>query len=210
MWESQGELTAGAFFSSAVLQLFIAVSMIILGLEEARSVRQLALDKIRTQKAERDDLAGRFRSTEERYRTLFEQAGEAIVIVSAEDLRVLELNQRAESLLALKESEATQHLLSSFVRDLPSSAGRTGKEWLDLIFEQQPLNLVGKDGGITPAEVSGAPIDYSGQPAYQIFLRPLTERWRLEQQLQQAEKLSALGQMISGVAHESEQSTRRD
>jgi len=45
-------------------------------------------------------------------------------------------------------------------------------------------------------------IDFGGQAAYQFFFRELTERARLEQQLRQSEKLSALGRMISGVAHE--------
>src|SRR5262249_42970100 len=64
------------------------------------------------------------------------------------------------------------------------------------------LNLVRRDGTLTPVEVGGAPIQFDGKAAYQFFLRELTERSRLEQQLRQAEKLSALGQMISGVAHE--------
>jgi two-component system NtrC family sensor kinase len=45
-------------------------------------------------------------------------------------------------------------------------------------------------------------VDFDGKAAYQFFLVELTERARLEQQLRQAEKLSAIGQMISGVAHE--------
>ncbi|MCX6904378.1 MAG: ATP-binding protein, partial [Verrucomicrobia bacterium] len=45
-------------------------------------------------------------------------------------------------------------------------------------------------------------IEFEGKPAYQFALREITERVRLEEQLRQAEKLSALGQMISGVAHE--------
>ena len=51
-------------------------------------------------------------------------------------------------------------------------------------------------------EISGSAVDLDGQPAYQFFVAEVTERTQLEQQLRQAEKLSALGQMISGVAHE--------
>jgi two-component system NtrC family sensor kinase len=59
-----------------------------------------------------------------------------------------------------------------------------------------------KNGTLTPVEINGAKIDYGGQAAFQFSVLELTERAKLEQQLRQAEKLSAIGQMISGVAHE--------
>ena len=59
-----------------------------------------------------------------------------------------------------------------------------------------------KNGAIVPVEINGALIDFDGRAAYQFFVVELTERAQLEQQLRQAEKLSAVGRMISGVAHE--------
>ena len=59
-----------------------------------------------------------------------------------------------------------------------------------------------KNGGATLSQVESSRIDYQGQDAFQFFFREVTDRARLEQQLRQAEKLSSLGQMISGVAHE--------
>jgi len=79
---------------------------------------------------------------------------------------------------------------------------QTASEWFAVICASRNLTLVRGDGGATPAEADGAPINFEGRAAYQFFLRELTERARLEQQLRQSEKLSALGQMISGVAHE--------
>ena len=141
-------------------------------------------------------------STEERYRSLFDQASEGIVITDAEDLRILELNQTAKRLLGI--STADSNTLSSFcqIRSEPQSVPRTGPEWFAVICRHRNLNLVRRDGGITATEADGAPISFEGRAAYQFFLRELTERARLEQQLRQAEKLSALGQMISGIAHE--------
>jgi PAS domain S-box-containing protein len=196
-------LASTGYFISAVLQLFIAVSMIILVLEEVRSNNQLAVQQIQSHKSEKQALRSKVISTEERYRSLFDQASEAIIIASAEDLKILELNKTAERLLGISRSEAPEHHLGSFCQSSPEKPPpRTASEWTTYFTETRQITLVRKNGGTIPAEVDGAPIDFEGVRAFQFFFREMTDRLRLEQQLRQAEKLSALGQMISGVAHE--------
>ncbi len=202
--EESEDLISLALFLSAMIQIFLAVSMIILVLEEVRHTHQAAIEQIHSGKLEREALQTKVASTEERYRQLFDQAGEAIVIARADDLGILELNRAAEHLLGIPRSEAGQHLLTSFCQVEASGkpAPQTGGDWFQLICQQQPLNLIGKSGGGVPVEVGGAHVDFAGQSGFQFFFRELTERAQLEQQLRQAEKLSAIGQMISGIAHE--------
>lgn len=197
-------LASSGFFISAVVQLFIAVSMIILVLEEVRQANHTAIQHIRSQKSKNSLLQLKVHSTEERYRSLFEQASEAIIICDARDLRIVELNTAAQQLLGMTEAAALLRNLPSVCQPAhPSCVAPSGaKEWFEWCARQPQLKIVRKNGGSTLTELAGALIEFDGKPAYQCFFREITERTKLEQQLRQAEKLSALGQMISGVAHE--------
>ena len=199
------DLICAGFFISTVLQLFIAVSMIILVLEQVRfSNQRRTAQELRRKDQEKQVLQTQVLSTEERYRRLFDQASEAIVIAATTDLRLLELNQAAERILGVSRSDANQQSLTAFCPPPPSTAPapKTGPDWCVWICSQRPLNLVHKDGSVVASEVQGSPVDWAGRPAYQFFVREVTNQSRLEQQLRHAEKLSALGEMISGVTHE--------
>jgi PAS domain S-box-containing protein len=202
--ENSQDLTSVALFVSAGLQLLLAVSMIILVLEEVRETQQIAQVKAHNQEVERDALESRVLSTEERYQKLFAQASEAILITDAADFRILELNRAAERLLGISRVEAGKQSLRAFC-EVHTRAGapvQSSEEWFLSVCRQRPLNFMRKNGALTPVEVNGAMIDFDGRAAYQFFILELTERAQLEQQLRQAEKLSAIGRMVSGVAHE--------
>jgi PAS domain S-box-containing protein len=201
--ENSKDLISVALFISAGIQLLVAVSMIILVLEEVRTSHQTTIEQLHLRKLATEALETKVASTEERYRSLFEHASEAIVITDTADLRILVLNRAAEHLLGILAADAGNHSLDAFCQ-LPSqrTALKTAPDCFEELRSTRPLNLVRKNGGVVQAEIDGAEIIFDGKPGYQFFIRELTERVRLEQQLRQAEKLSALGQMISGVAHE--------
>ena len=198
------DLLATGFFISAVLQLFIAVAMIILVLEEVRATNHAALRNLRSEKIRSGQLLTAVASTEQQYRNLFNQAGEAIIITAAGDLRILDLNERAVRLLGLSREEAREQLLPSFCQGSDRAAHPNGDslEWVNRLCSQPTLRILKKDGAATSSQVESSRMEYKGQEAFQFFFREVTDRRRLEQQLRQAEKLSNLGQMISGVAHE--------
>ncbi|HXD00713.1 MAG TPA: ATP-binding protein [Verrucomicrobiae bacterium] len=202
--ENSKDLTSVALFVSAGLQLMLAVSMIILVLEEVRETQQIAQVKAHDNEVARDALQSRVLSTEERYQKLFAQASEAILITDAADFRILELNRAAERLLGISRVEAGKQSLRAFC-EVHTRAGapvQSSEEWFLSVCRQRPLNFMRKNGALAPVEVNGAMIDFDGRAAYQFFILELTERAQLEQQLRQAEKLSAIGRMVSGVAHE--------
>ena len=180
--EDSQDLTSVALFVSASLQLMLAVSMIILVLEEVRQTQHLALEEAQSRQAERDVLQSRMLSTEERYQKLFAQASEAILIADASDFRILELNRAAERLLGVSRAEASRQTLGAFcqVHTQQGTPPQNSGEWFLALCRQHPLHLIRKSGALVPVEVNGALIDFDGRAAYQFFLLELTERAQLE------------------------------
>ena len=197
---STPELLSTGFLTSGVLQLFIGASMIILVLEEVRADMRQVEAKYLEQKGIADEFQGEAARHQESYRQLFENASEAIIIVAKQDLAILDLNEAARTLLRipgwLKGSPITRYCVWN-------EAGQSNPaNWLADLCEALECGLTREDGSHVRAQVRGGPIPFDGQPAFQLFFTEMTRRAKLEQQLRQAEKLSALGQMISGVAHE--------
>jgi two-component system cell cycle sensor histidine kinase/response regulator CckA len=203
-FKSSGQLISCGFFISAVLQLFIAVSMIVLVLEEAQISRELAEQQARVHKSEKEVYQNQMVLAEERYRSLFDQANEAIFIASAEDLRLLKVNPMGERLLGLQSAtDPLPNLAQFFAPEAAPPAGNgSTAEWVAWLGSQADFNLCRQDGSSIPADGKGAPIRFEGQVAYQFVFRDLTEQKKLEAQFLRAQRMESIGNLASGLAHD--------
>jgi PAS domain S-box-containing protein len=193
------QLLVAAFFVSAVLQLVIAVSMIVLVLEEVQRHSQQAREEARTAIVEKERMVSRVSFAEERYRTLFQQAHDGILLVSAMDLRILDWNPAGQRLLGVDPASTESRYMSDFIA-LPD--GAKDASWFQVLTQCPMATLRRGDGTSIAVTLTASAIHLEGEKTYHLVVRELTEQVRLEHQLREAEKLSALGQLASGIAHE--------
>jgi PAS domain S-box-containing protein len=143
------------------------------------------------------------RDSEEKFRDFFETSRD-IVFITASDGTVLDINSAFEEILGYTRDETLLLNVTTFYKD-PSDRGLFKKKIEAQGFvRDHELTLRKKDGtyadclmtATTRRDEGGSIIGYQGT------IRDITEKKRMERQLIQAEKLSSLGGILSGVAHE--------
>lgn len=112
--EKFATLVTAEILFSAVLQLFIAVSMIVLVLEEARHINRQVLQEVESINSEKRELQLKILSTEEKCRTLFSQARSRDELQSAYD----ELRQTQQSVMQQERLRALGQMASGIAHDI--------------------------------------------------------------------------------------------
>jgi two-component system NtrC family sensor kinase len=139
--------------------------------------------------------SGRHRATGEKLRRVLDGSPDVIVATDAAD-RITEFNRAAEDLTGCFANEALGRPLAEVLPAAVSDVeiGRKGRE----VFFTRP------DGAVCEILLVCAPLtDGSGGLAGRVFLgTDVTDLRRAEKSLAQAERLSSLGEVVAGVAHE--------
>ena len=150
------------------------------------------------------------RESEQRFRTLFEKANDAIFLENERD-EIVEVNERACALLGYSRQE----LLTMKVSDLqpPEMRGQAAgvirgelERHGDTTFETIDLHHSGRR---ILVEVTNTPIFDQGQKLVLSVVRDVTERKRAAEVLQQmheqlahANRVATMGQLTASIAHE--------
>lgn len=159
-----------------------------------RDVAQL-LDETRLQ-------AEKLRESEHQFRALIDNATDAVAIV--QNGRFQYLNPFGLTLFGYTAEEIRHLCFLDLVHPQDREVVARHYLWRSPQETSSPLDItmVRKDGTEIPVNLNACPIDYWRKPAILVIARDMTESHRLRQQILQTEKMAALGQLISGIAHE--------
>jgi PAS domain S-box-containing protein len=141
------------------------------------------------------------RRSEARFRTAIESAPDAIVII--QDGRIVVANPSAVRWFGAPDFEAVRgRLLSDYLP--PEEAARAAERMAQLRAGAEPgpaeYRMIGDRERIV--DVHTIPYEHEGRPAFLSFVRDVTERKRLQQELVRADRLAVMGTLAATVAHE--------
>jgi hypothetical protein len=152
--------------------------------------------------------------SEHKVQALFENAAQGIVVVT-EDGTIDSANSMAESLFGYERNEL---LGMSVERLLPESRTHDHARYRTKYFDSPRARPMGlgmdlvarrKDGTEFPVEISLSHVRSSGRPRAVAFVNDITARKQaesdkktLEQRLEHATKMEAVGRLAGGIAHD--------
>jgi PAS domain S-box-containing protein len=137
-------------------------------------------------------------SSEIRYRGLFEQASVAIYVLQRQTYKVIDVNKHGLDLLGYLREDLVA--LGCFPFDPSDSETVTKLQQRDEYFGDAVI--VTRDNVRLNVEIAAGPFDQGDDSRILLFVRDVTEQRRIRDILAQAEKMTLMGTLASGIAHE--------
>jgi PAS domain S-box-containing protein len=149
------------------------------------------------------DLAAR----EAHLRSILDTVPEAMVVIDSAGI-ISSFSTAAERLFGYSSSE----VMGKNVKLLMPSPDREAHDgYLSRYLNTGERRIIGygrvvsglrKDGSIFPMELSVGEVAIDGKRIFTGFIRDLTSRHKIEEELRQSQKMEAIGQLTGGLAHD--------
>ncbi len=145
------------------------------------------------------------RQSEERYRMLFESVKDAIVVVDAETLRIVDANESAQTMYGYSLEELRRMKAPDLSAD-PEQARQTiehvKRQDRPTLFLNQGRHRR-KDGSTFHVEISSGMLNMGGQRLISAVIRDVTQRYEAERMLRQSRKqLRLLAARLQAIREE--------
>ncbi len=139
---------------------------------------------------------------EQRYRAIFENARDAIVITTPDGV-IVDANRGSEAVMGVPRGRLVGRNVADFSPDETAPRRSQYERALAQAGGSAPPAPVKRpDGTVLQVEVSRAVIDVGDDKLVLSVGRDVTERLRMEEQLRQVQKMDAVGNLAAGVAHD--------
>ncbi len=151
-------------------------------------------ERIKAQKA--------LHESEEKYRLLFENASDSIFII--QDNKVKFANPKAKEFGKYLGIEKNEQSIFDYIHpeDRKNAIERHQKRLKgEYLPQTYSLRLWTKDKKEIWVEQNAVLIEWEGKPATLNFLRDITEKKKLETQVQKVQRMEAIGTLAGGIAH---------
>jgi PAS domain S-box-containing protein len=146
----------------------------------------------------------RLRESEEKYRFIFDHAPTPIFVIDADDMRILDVNARAEEEYQYTREELLNMSFADLGldRDRELTASRLQQLYSTDVTLLPVMQHRRRDESIFMVNYQTCLSSYRNRPAVIAAVWDVTERLEKHARLIQAGKMATLGEMATGIAHE--------
>ena len=148
-------------------------------------------------------------ASEAQYRSLFENANEAIYIIEPFTEKILEANSRAWEMYGFAKEEFIGMSLKALTKDVIRGESIISETLQTLRLKDFETTHIKNDGTLLNLLVNASVMNYKEQPAILCISRDITERIQAEERRQklerdffQAQRIESIGELASGIAHD--------
>ena len=142
-------------------------------------------------------------ASESKFRSFFELSPQSVARIDFETGQVVDVNQKFSELFKLSKED----ILGRTMLELGLSSTEQSSKFMKVLnqtgrVDGLEMNLTAKDGTVLTTLLFARKITIKDDNFILIIFNDITERKKLEQQFQQAQRMEALGTLAGGIAHD--------